>query len=410
MKKYFLLQCKRSLKFLPFVLAVTLILAIGLSAALTGIIGFFNNKEDKQLVNIAISGDTDNQYLSWGMSALQNLDETRYSINIITLTEEKAREALLNGDITAYAVFPEDFIEKALQGNMEPVRYVTTSGVNDIVALFQNELTQIITKIMVYSEKGAYGIVDAIYESGTNKNVWEYSTLLSIEYVDLIIHRSDIFKIQELGFSAGLGLANYFICGITVLLLGLSGLPYAIIQVKKDTSLRKLMISRGHSGFSQLLCEFAAHLCAMVLLTAFILATISLCSQFIKEISANIISTDFIADFAKLLFPVLIMLSAFNIMIFEFADNIISAVLMHFFTSLGLCYITGCLYPIFTFPVAIQKISGFLPMGIAREYLASAFTGVHNNLCLIGLIAYSVLFFMAAFLVCTRKITHKQGG
>ena len=398
------------LKFLPFVLIVTLVLTIGLSAAATGMISIFSNEEEKQSVNIGISGDTDNEYIKWGMSALQNLDETRFYINLINMEEADAKKALQKGDITAYVVFPEDFVQNALHGDVDKVRFVTTNGINDIITLLQNELTQIITRIMVYSEKGVYGLSDAIYENTENINRWDYATMLSIEYIDLIIHRSDVYKVQELGFSAGLELQDYFICGISLLLLCLMGLPYAVLFVKKDHSLRKLMLSRGHSGFSQLLCEYTAHLTAMLLLTAFILAAASFASGILEDTLGDFINKDFIISFAKVLLPVLIMLSAFNLFIFELADNMVSAVLLHFFSSLGLCYVAGCIYPIFTFPVVIQRLSAFLPTGMAREHLASCFTGISDPLNPLGILIYTLVFFFGSLAVRTRKLTREGKG
>lgn len=398
------------LKFLPFVLAVTLALLIGLSFAMAGIINTFNSKEDKQPVNIAITGDTDNEYLRWGMSALQSLDETRFSINILSLTEEEAKSALSNGKIIAYVVFPENFIEKAISGDVENVRYVTTTGINDVITLFQNELTEIITKIMVYSEKGAYGISDAIYDNDVDKSRWEYATRLSIEYVDLIIHRSEMYKVQELGFSSGLELTEYFVCGISVLLLCLMGLPYAIVYVKKDYSLNKLLVSRGHSVFSQLACEYLSHLTAMLLLVGVVLGAMSIGSELLKDTLGSIIDSEFLLSFARLLVPVVIMLSAFNIMVFELSDNLVTAVLLHFFASLGLCYVSGCIYPIYTFPVTIQKISGFLPTGIARNRLSSCFTGENSLISLIFIFVYALVFFGAALLVRRRNTWLKQRG
>lgn len=410
MKKYLFLQIKRTLKFLPFVLAVTLVLLIGLSAALTGLVGMFTNREDKQPVNIAITGDTDNEYMKWGMSALQSLDETRFSIKLLNITEEEAVSALEKGEIAAYVVFPENFIEKAINGNVEPVKYVTTNGINDIVTLFQNELTSIITKIMVYSEKGVYGVSDAIYYNDIDKDRWEYATNLSVEYVDLIIHRADVFKVKELGFSSGLDIAEYFLCGITLLLISLMGLPYAIIYVRRDHSLNKLLVSRGHSSFSQLLCEYVSHLIAMLLLSFSVLGVIGIASGVLTESVSGIIDSDFLWNFANLLIPVLIMLSAFNILIFELCDNMVSAVLSHFFAVLGLCYISGCLYPVYTFPVAIQRLSSFLPTGIAREHLSSCFTGDGGLLTFLWLIVYAILFFCVALLVRTRKTTFRSRG
>ena len=88
----------------------------------------FNSSEDQQLFKIAISGDTDSEYIGLGLTAVQTIDDTRITIEFLELKEEEAKAALKSGNISAYVVLPENFIDNAIAGNVDKIRFVTTAG------------------------------------------------------------------------------------------------------------------------------------------------------------------------------------------------------------------------------------------------------------------------------------------
>ena len=110
--------------------------------------------------------------------------------------------------------------------------------------------------------------------------------------------------------------------------------------------------------------------------------------------------------FLKIL-PVIALTSAFNVFLFEIANDIVSGVLLQFFATLSLCYVTGCMYPIYAFPKVVQRISPFLPTGIARGYLIGCITEETSVTNLLGVIVYFVLFFGAAAAVKQYKTVRK---
>jgi len=63
MKKYFYLQAKLTARYLPFVLAVSLALALGMGIVMTGVMSFFENDGSRKDFAVAVTGDTDNLYL-----------------------------------------------------------------------------------------------------------------------------------------------------------------------------------------------------------------------------------------------------------------------------------------------------------------------------------------------------------
>ena len=82
-------------------------------------------------------------------------------------------------------------------------------------------------------------------------------------------------------------------------------------------------------------------------------------------------------------------------------------VLLHFFGTLTLCFVSGCMYPVYFFPVALQKVSAYLPTGLARAQLSSCITGKTEFLTGLLLILYGILFLLLSVLLTRKRL---RGG
>ena len=399
MRSYFKLQCIRvSRVFIP-ILLVTLILAVGIGIALVSLIGNYQNSDENTVFIIGITGDMENEYLKWGLAAVQAFDDTRFTMDFVYMEEEEAIEKLSNGILTAYVDLPTGFVEGAISGDFEPIRFVTTPGASGLVTMFKNEITSAIIEMAVDTQKGTNGIGDAAHDQGIGNLAGDFQYEISLAYVDLILSRGDMITVDVLGISSGLSMAEYFICGLSIVFLMLAGLPFVTIYCRKDDSLNNLLLSKGFSYKKQVLCEWGAHFISLLCLVLIVAILLSF---------AFIIFPDFIPInefFAFLLYsiPVLLMLSAFNLMLFELTTNVVSGVLLHFFTTLSLCYISGCFYPIYAFPEIIQKIQFIFPTGLARACLANAFVTEVNALALISNLLFAIVFYVLAVYFRNRK-------
>ncbi len=407
MKRFLYLQFKKVLKLFPFLLAVTLVLATVLGIVIGGIMA--KSEQEKQTFNVAITGDRDNYYFKVGLSALQNLDETRFSVNIIDMDEKKAEKALQKGEISAYAVLPDNFIENALSGDVHPIKYVTTDGARDVSTLFKNEITTLITDMVIASQKGTYGLADAMYQNNIEGSVNGQMTNLTLRYVDLILNRTDMIEIQEIGAGNGLSIIQYYICGIFILFVMLIGIPFAPLYINKDNSLSRLLISKGYSSFVQLLCQYIAHLTALILLLAMAFLSLGLFGNRMG-LSDGILGGNGLPETVLATLPVVIMFTSFNIMIFELSSSLVSGMLLHFFSTIVLCYISGCFYPIYAFPKAVQVISKYLPTGVAFDRLSLLFTGTSTFKSTVIVLAYAVLFFAIALIAKKIKTINYKGS
>ncbi|MBR6806925.1 MAG: ABC transporter permease [Clostridia bacterium] len=411
MKNYFFLQLKRQIKLLPLVLTVTFVLFVGISTILTLLINMFNSSEDQQLFKIAISGDTDSEYIGLGLTAVQTIDDTRFTIEFLELKEEEAKAALKSGNISAYVVLPENFIDNAIAGNVDKIRFVTTAGDRGITTMLKNELTTLITDMVVYSQKGTYGLNDALKDNDTPKEErWKLVDDISIEYVELVFHRNDMIKEVVIGISDGLSTSQYYLCGMTVLLLMLIGIPFASVCVRRDNSLESLLVSRGYSVRRQILSEYFAHFCILTGVALFMTVCIRYMPNIIELIGNEDLISEMSIPFVLRIIVSVALLSAMNIFIFELVDNLVSGVLLHFFTVLALGYVSGLFYPIYSFPAVIQKLSCLLPTGILRSFMSGIFADETSLAsCVLGIMIYLFLFLAGTAVLRHRKLAGNRG-
>ena len=410
MKKYFYLQLKRAFKFFPFILTVTIVLFIGLSLILFGIVNANSEKTENQTFNIGVSGDFENKFLQFGINAFKTIDETRFSLDFIEMDEKEAQKALTNGNISAYVVLPHRFVEDALKGNVKPITFVTTAESNDITTMFKTEITTLITNMVVASQKGTYGIGDALLDNGHKKIANKHVNAISIKYFDLVLSRNKMLAVEELGIKSNLSTVEYYICSVIILFIMIIGLPFVSVYCTKDDSLSMLLKSKGYSYFAQQFSKFLSLLLSLMALTGVILMLsftfLSLSSiEFLPTVSFKTI----LGIFCYTL-PIIFMLTSFNILIFELCSNLISGLLMHFLLTLSLCYISGCFFPLHSFPKIIQSISSVLPVCVAREQLATYFTNNNAFIKIIYVIIYAVFFFFAALFVKSLKMSFYKGG
>lgn len=410
MKKQLYLQMKRGAKLFPFLLAITVLLVFGLTLALRGLMVNNSQKTENLKFNIGVAGDIHDPLLQMGLGAFKVFDETRFSLEMVQMEENEAHSALEKGQIAAYVVLPENFVQNALNGVVEPIKFATTTDSTDLVTMFKNEITRVITNIVIASQKGTYGIGDVLSENGYGDISNHHINEISIHYFDLVLNRNETLYVEELGVSSGLGLVEYYVCNVVILFVMLSGIPFVCLYCQRDRSLSVLMLSKGYSHITQLLSEFFAHLVSLLALLAIVLGGVAVTiSTFDAQGLPEIFSRPPACPFLYIL-PVVLTFAAFNMMLFELFSTVISGLLFHSFCTISLAYISGFFYPLYSFPKIIQDFSIVLPTRVAREYLATFFTGEPWLLKTILLLLYMCLFLAVALFIKRFKTARHTGG
>ncbi|MBE6926830.1 MAG: ABC transporter permease [Ruminococcaceae bacterium] len=390
MKNYFVSQWKRARRLLPGLLLICALLFVCLGAVFSAT----GEEVPESKFRIGLVGTVGDSYLELGIAAMQMMDSTRLSMELVTMEEAEAADALAKGDITAYVVVPENFVSTALSGTMLPLSFVSNTDAANFTTFIKEEITGMISDIVLSSQKGSYGISNALKDAGYVHIAGKEAGNASIEYVKFILNRGKVYKATSLGIASDLSLGNYLLCGLSVLVFLLCSLPFAPYVIGRDHSLAQILWAKGCSPTRQILCQWGVYFLCMLIPAELLLLILQ--SQGAN--SATIFLTALPAFFA---------LSALSFFLFLLARDYMGGVLLNFFGTLALCFVSGCMYPVYFFPVALQKVSAYLPTGLARTQLSGCLTGKTEFLPGLLLILYGIVFLTLSVLLTRKRL---RGG
>ena len=382
MGSWFVSQLKRLLRYLPGAVCALLVLALGASLALSAM-----NRSSDQRVRIATVGTMGDEFLQMGLTALRSFDSTQFTLELVEAqTEEEARQALSRGELAAYMVVPENFLNDAFNGIIHPIRLVTAAGSAGLVSIFKEEVSAVISDLLLHSQKGVYGMQQAMADNDIGGR-GEQMTMLALKYAEYIIARDRIYEVAELGAGNDLPLQDYLVCALTVTVLCLCCLPFAPMVIRRDHAVARMLAAKGRPAWAQALLEFFVYCLGVLTVAAFLGAAVGGIAAF---------------GIVRLL-PVAVTVAALSYLLYALSGDPIGGVLLQFFLWVAMCFVSGCIYPVYFFPVAVQRLAAFLPTGAARAWLAAAYTGEGSLLPLLG---YSLAF--CAVGVLARVLAAKE--
>ena len=396
MGKYFCVQLKRLLRlFLP-VLLVTAILFGCLMVVYDTIASMREESKVTTKFQIGVVGTGSDFYLQMGLKAMDSIDSTRFSIELVEMEEKAAEDAMRRGKIAAFVAFPEGFLDAALHGEILPLKFVCTAGSVGLVSMIKDEFTQMVEIMLLESQKGIYGSGDAMNSLGLSGS--KVVNDISIAYAEFVFSRGNVYRATTLEAFNGLGMEGYLVTGLCIVLFLLICLTFAPMMIRRDHALGRMLCAQGRGVIAQILCDFGVYLLALAGIAAVVLAYL------VFWMRATVTGAMLLQAL-----PVLLMLGAMSFLMYELASDLVSGVLLQFFTALVLCFITGCMYPITFFPEAVQKLSAFLPTGIARAQIANCILQTHDAKNTVGALIYAGAFLVASVLIRRFKTAGVRG-
>ena len=397
MDKYFLMQSKRLGKRLPGAILAAVVLLGSLLLVFRMMVQQDAAEPENQKFQVAMVGDTDDPFLQMGLMAMTGFDSSRFSLEIVQMETEQAKQSLARGEIAAYVVIPENFVDEAFMGNILPLKFVSTIGSSGLVSLFKEEITDIISGILVSAQKGVFGMESAVedhqLELGKNMDI------MSIRYAEYVFVRDKTYSLEELGIADALGLEGYLLCGLGVLFVLLCCLPFAPLLIRKDVALSQMLCAKGRPAFLQMFAELMAYFLNLMVTILVLL------------VAATVFGKGDFPIFRVLLrgIPVMLMVASLSYMLCSLSTDLTGGIVLQFFTVLALCFVSGCLYPVYMFPMEVQQVAAYLPTGIARSLLAGCITEEAAGLLPIWLLGYSAVFFLIGSYAGVRRIKGVAG-
>lgn len=373
---YLTAQCKRVIKLFPAVLAATAALACCMGLLGAGLLQADAGQEKKQMVEIGLVGSTEGSYLGFGIQALQSLDSSRFAIKFLEMESgETAAGALERGEISAYVLIPDGFVEALAWGHNMPVTYVTSPGAAGIGSMVMDELVETISELITESQNAIYGAGRLLLEQGGQEFYGEATDRMYLRFLDFILGRELIYELELTGVSGGLSIGEYYICAIGVLFLLFWGIAMTPLLTRQDAAMFKLLRARGLSAGGQIMAEYLAY---AVLLSGCFLGAAAFLGVVATLSDPGAAEAIFGGGRLGCLFgmlPVVMLFAAMQLCVCEWISHPVTGALLQFVGAVTLGYLSGCFYPITFFPGEIRRLAPFLPTGAAMGYSGKLFLG-----------------------------------
>lgn len=374
MGRYLILQLKRLLRVLRWSVPLMAALLVCLAVGAVALVNTLNADESRLEYPIGLVGLPDSGTLRLGLSAIDSLDDLGVAVEFLEFTQEEAAQALDEGRIKAYVVIPPGFVSAANRGELKTIEYVSAPNAAGMNALFAQEVTAIISQVLLQSEKASFGSYAALEPQLGHEQANRAMNELSEELAQFVFLRNRTGTVEILGFDRAPGFGAYLAAGIAVTMALLICLSFADLGVQQTLGVNILLRSKGHSDILQAIGDY---------FTLFLgeIATISLlllgARLFIPQLSLSL---------ALRFLPVAAMAAGLGFLCYSAMRSLLGGLLTYFFAAVSLALVCGCMYPAWFFPESVQRLAELLPAGMARSFLLGA------NSALLPLLGYTAVF------------------
>lgn len=408
--KYFDAQLKRVMKTLPRQLIVNLMVCLCVGVLMVAFIRDGLLAQDGQKYRIGLVGDMSDSYLGFGITALQSLDDSRFMIELVAMSDQEAREAFEKGELYAVVQIPEGMMEAIESGaNDRRISYIAAEGQKGIGTMVMGQIVDVASTLVTRSQSAVFGMQTLMLEQNMQDVFWEATNSLNLLLIELVINRSGLYDVEVLGIANGLSTEGYYFCSILLFLLLLSGINNSPLFIHKQTDMPRFMKSRGVGAVGQVAGEYLAYLCLMILCIVIICIPLSLCLErgvfTIPEWEG--MGAQPLKQFLIVLLPVAAMFAALQFLLYELTAGVVSGILLQFICGIGMGYLSGFFYPAAFFPEIMQRLGGVMPTGAALRYVNDSLVKEK-----FGTAGFGVLLYLAVFLalsVFIRKNRIRRG-
>ena len=354
--------------------------------------------------------DMSDSYLGFGITALQSLDDSRFMIELVTMTDEEAIEAFEKGELYAVVEIPDGMMEAIESGaNDKRISYIAAEGQKGIGTMVMGQIVDVASTLVTRSQSAVFGMQSIMLAYGMQEEFWEATKELNLLLIELVVNRSGLYDVEVLGIANGLSTEGYYFCSILLFLLLLSGINNSPLFTRRQTDMPRFMKARGVGAAGQVAGEYLAYLCLMILCIVVIFLPLYLCLE--RELFTipewEGMGAEPLKQFLMVLLPVAAMFAALQFLLYELTAGVVSGILLQFLGGIGMAYLSGFFYPAAFFPEIMQRLGSVMPTGAALRYVNDSVAKEE-----FGTAGFGVLLYLAAFLtlsVCVRKSRIRRG-
>ena len=341
----------------------------------------------------------DDSYLATKVSdTLLDMKEVNTHLDIQFTTKDEAITKLENGEILAAVHIPKDTANNIINGTNTPMNIIFPED-SGFEAIIIKELSECVTTMLSSAQAGIYSIYDFYDDMNANDEIDGALLRMNLKYIQIAATGNNMFEKTVVTATGSIPIMTYYICGALVLFSLLFGincyncrLNLSVYNSKRLSLSNTPVIYQGLSSFIAIALSQLTTIAIVSIPAVFIIQMFNLHLD-----GAAIVGLIFTI-------PVFILISsAFVYFISSITDHIIGQIMITFFATISMCFISGCFIPTIMLPDILQTISKFLPTHYMIIFSSSFLSGSFDIPSLMVCICFIILIFTAGLIATLSK-------
>ena len=396
------LNIKRTFRALPqLIFGATALIFLVSAVAFCGnkfLYGALSEMSTGEKFPVGVIMEDDSKIATTVKDALLGMKEVSNNIDIHFTTKEEAITMLEDGSIIAAIHIPKDTAHNIINGTNTPMNIIFPED-SGFEAIIIKELADSATTMLSSAQAGIYSIYDFYEDMDADDHIDDALLRMNLRYITIAATGNHVFERTVVTATGSVPLMTYYICGALVLFIMLFGINcYSIQLTLSSYSSKKLSLS-GTPVILQGLSSFIATNLGQ-LIAICIVATPAV---FIMKMFGLKLEGPAIVGLI-LTIPVFILISAaFVYLISALTEHVTGQIMITFFVTLAMCFISGCFIPTIMLPDIIQSISKLLPTHYMIDFSSSFLSGSFHIQSLLMCLGYTLLLFTLGLVVTILK-------
>lgn len=257
----FRLEMKKYMAMVPAILAGTALVGLILFG-----IGFCASKAvygEKAVgeIRVGIVADGQDNLTEMLIRFVESMDSVRDTVAFVRLSEAEAREALLEGVLSAAVLVPEGIVDSVNSGENIPATILLADDYSRAETEVFAQFTAAGAKLLTVAQAGIYAADALCIEEGRPESIGWLEDYLNRRYLDYAMGRSGFFKEVEVSAAAGIGMADYYGICLMLAFLSFAALSFGKSMRTQGGDREKMLAARGLGRGTGYIADAAAFGC-----------------------------------------------------------------------------------------------------------------------------------------------------
>lgn len=396
------LNIKRAFHSLPqLIFGATALIFLVSAVAFCGsnfLYGGLSGEASKETFSIGVVMEDTSEIADTITNAVLGMSDVNENIDFNFVSRQEAMEMLKDGKVLAAVVIPEDTVYNIIHGKNTPMTVVFPEN-SGFEAVLLKEITDSLSTMLSSAQAGIYSIYDFYENHSANSEKDEALARMNMKYINIVATGNQMFDEETVSATGNIPLMTYYICGGLVLFAMLFGINfYSFLRVTPPEASKRLSLS-GTGCFLQGLSLYIS-----ILLSGFCaILIVAVPAVFIMSIFGLTLSIEGIVGLILTIPMLLLVGSAFIFAISSATEHNLSRILLTFFVTLIMCFVSGCFIPTIMLPDILQSVSILLPTHYMIDFASNALAGDMKASSFFICFLWAIVLFFAGILFSYLK-------